>query len=342
MPTHHAARPGPCNLITDVAGLRVGNAEDERALSGVTVILPEREVLASADVRGGAPGTRDVDALTPENLVEAVHGVVLSGGSVFGLDAAGGVVSWLAAKGIGFAFGDQPLPCPVVPSAILFDIKNGGDKDWGDTPPYRALGIAAAENAAEDFSLGNAGAGFGASAGMFKGGLGSASAVFDDLIVGALVAVNGFGSPADPRSGNLWARGLAMGDEMGPMKAAKAASGPPPVLAWTKAEESGAGAGANTTIAVVATDADLTKAEARRLAIMAADGMARAIKPVHTPFDGDTVIALATGARPLPEPRALHLGITGELAADCLARAIGRGVWEARSVGAMIAFRDRK
>jgi len=342
MPTRHAARPGPRNLLTDIAGLKVGHAGDECALTGVTVILPEREVLAAADVRGGAPGTRDMDALVPENLIEAVHGVVLSGGSVFGLDAAGGVVSWLAGKGIGFAFGEQPLPCPVVPSAILFDLKNGGDKGWGDTPPYRALGIAAAENATQDFALGNFGAGLGAGAGMFKGGLGSASAVLDGVTVGALVAVNSFGSPADPRSGNLWARGLAVGDEMGPMKAIEASSGPPPVLAWSKAERGGSSAGANTTIAVVATDARLSKAEARRFAIMAADGMARAIKPVHTPFDGDTVIALATGATPLPEPRALHLGIAGELAADCLARAIGRGVWEARSVGAMTALRDHK
>jgi len=299
-------------------------------------------VLAAVDVRGGAPGTRDMDALAPEGLIEAVHGVVLSGGSVFGLDAAGGVVSWLAGKGIGFAFGEQPLPCPVVPSAILFDLKNGGEKDWGDTPPYRALGIAAAQNAAQDFALGNAGAGLGAGSGMFKGGLGSASAVLDGLTAGALVAVNSFGSPADPRSGNLWARGLAVGDEMGPMKKAEMASGPPPVLAWSKAERGGTSAGANTTIAVVATDADLSKAEARRFAIMAADGMARSIKPVHTPYDGDTVIALATGAKPLPEPRALYLGIAGEMAADCLARAIGRGVWEARSIGAMTAFRDRK
>lgn len=340
MPTRQPAPPGPRNLLTDIAGLRVGNAGDERALTGVTVVLPEREVLAAVDVRGGAPGTREMDALAPENLIQAVHGVVLSGGSVFGLDAAGGVVSWLAAQGIGFAFGEQPLPCPVVPSAVLFDVNNGGDKDWGDIPPYRALAIAAAENAARDFALGNAGAGLGAVSGMFKGGLGSASAVLDGVTVGALVAVNSFGSPADPRSGNLWARGLAVGDEMGPMKEAGAASGPPPVLAWSKAERGGAAAGANTTIAVVATDARLSKAEARRFAVMAADGMARAIKPVHTPFDGDTVIALATGARPLPQPRALHLGIAGELAADCLARAIGRAVWEARGIGAMTAFRD--
>ncbi len=341
MPTRNPALPGRRNLITDVAGLTVGQAEDQRARSGVTVILPTEGAVAAADVRGGAPGTRDIEALAPECLIEAVHGVVLAGGSVFGLDAAGGVIAWLAARGTGFTFGDQPLPCPVVPSAILFDINNGGDKGWGLTPPYRALGIAAAEKAGEDFALGNAGAGVGAGSGMFKGGLGSASAMLDDLTVGALVAVNSFGSPADPRSGILWARGLAIGNEMGPFRPTGTASGPPPALAWSKADRGGAEPGANTTIAVVATDADLSKSEAKRFAMMAADGMARALKPVHTPYDGDTVIALATGAKALPEPRALHLGIAGELAADCLARAIGRGIWEARSLGTMPAFRDR-
>jgi L-aminopeptidase/D-esterase-like protein len=341
MPTRTPTKPGARNLITDVAGLRVGNAEDEGARTGVTVILFDKSVVAAADVRGGAPGTRDVEALAPEGLIDAVHAVVLAGGSVFGLDAAGGVISWLAARGVGFSFGAQPLPCPVVPSAILFDLMNGGDKAWGMAPPYRDLGIAAADAAGDTFGLGNAGAGLGATAGIFKGGLGSASAIFGGLTIGALVAVNSFGSPADPRSGNLWARGLAVGDEMGPLKAAKAASGPPPVLAWSKADRGGAAPGANTTIAVVASDADLSKAEAKRFAIMAADGMARALKPVHTPYDGDTVIALATGRVALLEPRALNLAVAGELAADCLARAIGRGVWEAGTIGAMKAFRER-
>ncbi len=342
MPTRTQAVPGKRNLITDVAGLKVGQAEDHGARSGVTVIVPDKPAVAAADVRGGAPGTRDIEALKPECLVEAVHGVVLAGGSVFGLDAAGGVVSWLAARGIGFSFGEQPLPCPVVPAAILFDLKNGGDKTWGMTPPYRALGIAAAESAREDFALGNAGAGLGAGSGIFKGGLGSASAVLDDLTVGALVAVNSFGSPADPRSGNLWARGLAIGDEMGPLQPPGALTSPPPVLAWSKADRGAAGPGANTTIAVVATDADLSKSEAKRFAMMAADGMARALKPVHTPFDGDIVIALATGLKALAEPRSLNLAVAGELAADCLARAIGRAVWEARSLGTTAAFRDRR
>jgi L-aminopeptidase/D-esterase-like protein len=333
-------RPGPRNLITDVEGLTVGNAEDPSALTGVTVILPDRPVAAAADVRGGAPGTRDIEALAPECLIEGVHGAVLAGGSVFGLDAAGGVIAWLAARGVGFTFGEQPLPCPVVPSAILFDLMNGGSKGWGLFPPYRALGIAAAEAAGKAFALGNAGAGLGATAGIFKGGLGSTSAVLGDLTIGALVAVNSFGSPADPATGDLWARPLALGQEMGPWRKHKPRPARGSILAWSKAERQGAAPGANTTIAVVATDADLDKGEARRFAIMAADGMARALKPVHSPYDGDTVIALATGRRRLAEPRPLHLAIAGELAAHCLARAIGRGVWEASTLGAARGYRD--
>jgi L-aminopeptidase/D-esterase-like protein len=335
----HTGRPGPLNLITDVAGLSVGNAEDFGALTGVTVVLPDGPAVAAADIRGGAPGTREMDALDPAALVESVHGVVLSGGSVFGLEAASGVVEWLAARGVGFSFGAQPLPCPVVPSAILFDLANGGDKSWR-VPPYRALGRQACEAAGGQFALGNAGAGVGATAGIFKGGLGSASVVWQGLTVGALVAVNSFGSPADPLTGDLWAGPFAMAGEY-PQGHSLAAGFRPPG-AWTKAERhSGATAGANTTIAVVATDATLARAEARRLAIMAGDGMARALRPVHTPFDGDSVIALATGRVAIAGPRALALSALGALAADALARAIGRAIWEAEGVSGWPAWRDR-
>ncbi|MGI9463982.1 MAG: P1 family peptidase, partial [Aestuariivirgaceae bacterium] len=207
--------PGPKNLITDVAGIKVGNAEDKAALTGVTALIPDAPVVAAVDVRGGAPGTRDIAALDPTCLVEHIHGLVLSGGSVFGLDAAGGVTAALAARGIGFTFGDQPLPCPVVPSAILFDLTNGGNKAWGDTPPYRELGAAACTAAGGTFALGNAGAGLGAVAGNLKGGLGSASAVIGNITVGALVAVNSFGSATDPRTGDLWAAPFEIGDEFG-------------------------------------------------------------------------------------------------------------------------------
>jgi L-aminopeptidase/D-esterase-like protein len=249
MPT--TGRPGPLNLITDVAGLSVGNAQDLGALTGVSVVLPDQPVVAAADIRGGAPGTREMDALDPAALVEGVHGIVLSGGSVFGLEAASGVVEWLSARGVGFTFGPQPLPCPVVPSAILFDLANGGDKSWRE-PPYRTLGRQACEAAGARFGLGNAGAGLGATAGVFKGGLGSASVVWEGLSVGALVAVNSFGSPADPLTGELWAGPQALGAEY--PHGAGAAAGFRPPGAWSKAErQSGAAAaGANTTIACTA------------------------------------------------------------------------------------------
>ena len=331
-------RPGELNLITDVAGLRVGNAEDRGALTGVTVVLPDEPAVAAADIRGGAPGTRDIDALDPSTLIEGVHGVVLSGGSVFGLEAASGVVQWLAERGVGFAFGPQPLPSPVVPSAILFDIANGGDKSW-KVPPYRDLGIRACEAAARQFALGNAGAGLGATAGVFKGGLGSASLVWQGVTVGALVAVNSFGSPADPLTGGLWAGPYAIADEY-PLSTRSAAGFRAPA-AWTKADRLGGTApGTNTTVAVVATDAVLTRPEAKRLAIMAADGMSRALQPVHTPFDGDSVIALATGRVVLEGLRPLALTALGTLAADALARAIGRAIWEAETVPGWPAYRD--
>ena len=328
---------GPLNLITDVDGLRVGNASDDKGRTGTTVILPDNHMLLAVDCRGGAPGTRELDALRPENIVETMHAVVLSGGSVFGLDAASAVTIALARQGIGFKFGDQPLPCPVVPSAILFDLMNGGDKAWGAEPPYRRLGAEAFANAAKDFDLGNAGAGCGAMAGALKGGLGSASARVGEFTVGALVAVNSVGSCADPTTGNLYARSLAIGDEMGPL-----VNRPMPVFAATKIDlmKEAAAAGANTTIAVVATDAILTKPEALRLAIMAQDGLAIAIRPAHTPFDGDTVFAASTLVRPLPGNRPLAVAGLGAAAATTLARAIGRALWQARSTGKLKCFRE--
>lgn len=331
--------PGPLNLITDVEGLSVGQAEDLDALTGVTVVLPEPSAVAAVDVRGGAPGTRETDALDPASLVERVDGIVLSGGSVFGLDAAGAVVKWLSGRGRGFAFAGQPFPCPVVPSAILFDLMNGGDKGW-ENPSYATLAVAACEAAGCEFRLGNAGAGAGATAGIFKGGLGSASIVWEGLTVGALVAVNGFGSPADPSRGRLWAHAhLEERDGIPRDVAVTPAPGRSP-LRWSKAEARLQTAGGNTTIAVVATDADLSRVEASRLAIMTADGMARALDPVHTPFDGDTVFALATGRRALPEPRPLNLASLGALAAQTLARAIARAVWEASGIPGWPGYRE--
>jgi L-aminopeptidase/D-esterase-like protein len=326
--------PGPRNLITDVAGIRVGNAHDARLRSGVTVVLPERPAVAAVDVRGGAPGTRETDAFDPACLVETADAVVLSGGSAFGLDAASAVTAWLAARGHGFAVGTARVP--IVPAAILFDLLNGGDKAWGESPPYAALGRAACAAASAEVALGNAGAGHGAKAGGLKGGLGSASALTGDgFQVGALVAVNAWGSAVMPGGTCLWAWPFERCGELG---------GQTPPTAPLPVEEMpgpspGEAAGANTTIGVVAVNARLSKAEARRIAIMAQDGYARALRPAHTPFDGDTVFVLATGAQALAEPRASGLARLGAIAADCVARAVARGVYEAESLGDLPGYR---
>jgi L-aminopeptidase/D-esterase-like protein len=320
---------GPRNLITDVPGLRVGGAADARARTGVTVILPDDRAVCAVDVRGGAPGTRETDALGADTLVEAVDAVVLSGGSVYGLAAADGVAAWLGAEGRGYGLARGPgVPlAPVVPAAILYDLANGGEKDWGLEPPYRDLGIAAARGAKPAFDLGTAGAGAGAMAGALKGGLGSASAVTPDgFTVGAIVAVNSFGSVVVPGGAAFWAQPFEIEGEFGGMSRSPARVGPDD---WGLAKRD-PGLGANTTIACIAVDAILDPAQARRLAVMAQDGLARAIRPVHTPFDGDVVFALATGRRALPAPAAFSLTRLGALAADCLARAIARGVYEAR------------
>lgn len=328
--------PGPRNLITDVAGLKVGNAQDLGLRSGVTVVLPDHPAVIAVDIRGGAPGTRETDALDPSNLVDQFHGVVLAGGSVFGLAAADGVVSGLSAAGRGLTILGAPMPVPVVPAAILFDLANGGDKAWGLESPYRRLGLAALRQAAVAFALGNAGAGTGAQAGTLKGGLGSASVVAGAVQVGALVAVNAVGSVTLPDSAVFWAHALEWGDEFGGRRPGRAEAVRPPDYGLP----SDGKLGAHTTIAVVATNVALDKAMARRLAIMAQDGLARAIRPAHTPFDGDTVFALSTGDLPMAEPRALELARLGHMAADCLARAVARGVYAAETLGSLRCYRD--
>ncbi len=327
-------RPGARNLITDVAGITVGNAEDLEVRSGVSVVVPRGRAVAGVDVRGGAPGTRETDALDPTCLVDAVDAVVLSGGSAFGLAAADSVMNWLASQDSGFEVGS--IKVPIVPAAILFDLINGGNKDWGQDPPYRRLAVEAAEGAAETFALGNSGAGLGATAGSLKGGLGSASFAWErdtgHLSVGALVAVNPYGSVVGP-DGVFWVWRLEQENEFGgrrprnPLTAEELAYAPEGLV------------GGNTTVAVVATDASLSPPQAQRLAIMAQDGLARAIRPVHTPFDGDTVFALATGQDPSQlEPA--DLANLGMLAADCVARAIARGVYEAKTLGKLTSYRD--
>ena len=322
------ARPGARNLITDVPGLAVGQAHDAKARTGVTVILPHDRAVAACDVRGGGPGTRETDALEPHNLVEAIDAVVLSGGSVYGLAAPDGVTAWLGAQGRGYGLVADPRvpPSPVIPSAILFDLANGGDKAWGEAPPYRALGRQAALAAAETFDLGTAGAGYGAMAGQLKGGTGSASAVTaDGFTVGAVVAVNSFGSVVAPGGRTFWAAPFEMDAEFGGL-GPLGLTGPGDDWGLAKAEPL---ARTNTTIACVATDAVLTPAQARRVAVMAQDGLARAIRPVHAPFDGDVVFALSTAVQPLGDRPDFKIARLGALAADVLARAVARGVYAA-------------
>jgi len=313
-----------------VPGLQVGQAEDARARTGVTVVLPDRAAVCACDVRGGGPGTRETDALAPENLVDAIDAVVLSGGSVYGLAAADGVAAWLGAQGRGYGLVTTPgvPPSPVVPAAILYDLANGGDKAWGLEPPYRRLGIEAVEAAGPSFRLGTAGGGFGAMAGTLKGGTGSASVVTTDgITVGALVCVNSFGSVVAPGGRAFWAAPFEIDAEFGGLGSAGLRADPED---WGRAKGAPSSAGGpsrqNTTIACVATDVILTPAQARRVAIMAQDGLARAVRPAHAPFDGDVVFALSTGRAPLAEPAQRAIARIGALAADCLARAIARGV----------------
>jgi L-aminopeptidase/D-esterase-like protein len=335
-------RPGPLNLITDIAGIKVGHAVDESLRSGVSVIVPDKPAVIAASSLGGGPGTRETDALKPETLVSNADAVVLAGGSVYGLDAASGVTAAMGSEGRGFPTG-APKPSPIVPAAILFDMANGGDKDWGDTPPYHALGRAAYEGRQSSFTLGNQGAGYGAQAGQLKGGLGSASVWHNGGVkVGALVAVNPLGAVVDEK-GRFWAQPYALADAGAAEFGLPALIGEmPDATAHPLAASKLAAAMGNTSIGVVAVAADLTVAEATRLAIMAQDGLARAIRPVHTPFDGDTIFVLATGAEKLAdadEARPLALAELGALAADCVTRAVARGVFEAQCLGAAQSYR---
>jgi L-aminopeptidase/D-esterase-like protein len=329
--------PGPAarNLITDVAGLRVGHADDERARTGVTTLLCAQDWAAGVDVRGGGPGIRESEVLAPENLVGRAHAIVLAGGSVFGLAAADGVAGALCARGVGLHLKPSSLAIPIVPCAVLHDLANGGDKAWGSTPPYRDLGVAAAAAAGVDFALGSAGAGRGAQAGLRKGGVGSASLdLGGGLIVGALVAVNSVGSVFMPDGKTYWAWAFELDGELG------GATPPGPGMDLSNplvddsrlAELGRLEAGANTTLGVVACTADLSTAECKRVAMMAHDGIARAVRPAHTPFDGDTIFALASGAAPLggAPRRAVEIARIGSAAADCISRAIARAVHHAR------------
>jgi D-aminopeptidase len=315
--------PGPRNLITDVPGLRVGNAEDHRIKTGVTVLVGDKPFAAAVDIRGGSPGTRETDLLDPDKIIDAVDALVLSGGSAFGLDAPSGVTDALLRQGRGFRVAGAIVP--IVPGAILFDLGSGGDKAWPDNP-YRRLGEAAFAAATRDFQLGSVGAGTGALTITLKGGLGSASMQLPGgYTIGALVAANPRGNVTVGDTSHFWAAPFEIDDEFGGL-------GPYP--GRLPFEETGRYERelvtplANTTIAIVATDAAMGKAQLKRLAVAAQDGMARAIVPSHSILDGDLVFAVSTGEKPLVDPLydAVRLG---HAAAVCLSRAIARAIYSA-------------
>jgi len=291
-------KPGPRNSITDIHGLKVGNAQDTKIKTGVTVLLPERPLTASVHVMGGAPGTRETDLLAPDKTVDQVHALVLSGGSAFGLDAASGVMDYLAQNGVGFEVG--PAIVPIVPAAILFDLINGGKKEWGENP-YRKLGIEAYEGVSKEFTQGSVGAGTGAIAGRLKGGLGTASLELSDgVIVAALVACNSLGN-VTVKDGSFWAAPFEIDGEFGRLGIA-----PPVDISSTfnnKIKDM-----ENTTIGIVATNADLSKTQCHRMAVASHDGMARAIVPSHTPMDGDRFLHGHQNLTPVTEIQELTLG----------------------------------
>jgi D-aminopeptidase len=324
------------NLITDIPGVQVGHAGDAKLGSGTTAVVFDKAVVASVDVRGGGPGTRETALLDPAQTVEGIDAVVLSGGSAFGLDAASGVQAYLREQGRGYRIRDAVVP--IVPAAIMFDLLNGGDKNWGRYPSYRELGYEAAKSAGGDFALGSAGAGLGATTATLKGGVGSASDTTPDgITVGALIVVNAVGSTIIGEGPHFWAAPFEQGKEFG-------GRGWPQALSESDLKiRAKGGPNENTTIALIATDAKLSKTQCNRLAIMAQDGLARAIYPVHTPLDGDTVFAAAMGQKPLADP-AYALAALGMLAANVMARAVARGVYEATALpfpGALPCWKDK-
>jgi len=339
-PAPTGMRAGSRNLITDVAGLKVGHASDPAVRTGVTIILPDAPAVAAVDVRGGGPASRETDVLLPENLVQEVDGIVLSGGSVYGLASADGVAAWMGARNRGFALREAPgiPPSPILPTACLYDLANGGDKAWGEEPPYRKLGVEAVEAAGPEFALGTAGAGYGANSGGLKGGLGSASAMSrDGMTVGALVAVNSLGSAVAPDSRQFWAAPWEWNDEFGGLGTDELAAGPENYGRAMRPR-------ANTTLACIATDVALSRVELKRIAIMAQDGLGRALRPAHAPFDGDIVFALSTADQESAGDtlRAVLVTRLGAMAADVLARAIARAVYEATALAGsdVPAWRD--
>ncbi len=327
------------NLITDVAGIRLGNAHDIDVISGVTTLIFDEPAIASVAVLGGAPAGRDLGCLEPDAVVERIDAIVLSGGSGFGLDAASGVQAWLREQGRGFKVGQAQVP--IVPAAICFDLNNGGNKDWGRHAPYRELGFAAADAAtAGHFPLGTVGAGYGASTVDLKGGLGSASAKTSaGHTVAAIVSVNALGSALMGDGPHFWATALEQAAEFGgfgfPPRPPGASH-----LDWKGRSQGTASTPHSTTIACVATDAILDKAQAKRLAIAANAGLARGLRLSHAVMDGDTIFAVSTTKRKLSGGIQDLIEI-GALTADCLSRAIARAVYEAHTPATPPAQRGR-
>ena len=329
------AQTGKHNALSDVEGILVGNYTDVEAVSGVTVVVCPTGAVAGVDVRGSGPCTRETDLLSPQNLIQKIQAVVISGGSVYGLATADGAVQWLAQKGWGFPLDDQHV-APIVPAAALFDLGRGRQF----VPPITAeWGRRACEAASSGpLATGCVGAGTGATSAGIKGGLGTASLVLDSgITVAALVAVNSHGMIVNPKTGRIWEQDLEIDAEFG--QAGQRSVKTPPMPDYR--------AGQNTTIGVIATDAALSKVHTLKIAQMAHDGMARAIRPAHTMFEGDTIFCLSTGGKQLPktsgsymDPHALHLSELGHAAADCLSRAIIHGVLKAHSMADLTAFAD--
>ncbi|NKB51373.1 MAG: peptidase T4 [Rhizobiaceae bacterium] len=324
------SKPGPRNLITDIAGLRVGNADDAKVKSGTTALICDVENTASVHVMGGAPGSRETDLLSPENTVQSVDAFFLSGGSAFGLEAGTGLQSALVEQNRGFEI--HGLRVPIIPGAIIFDLTNGGDVDWGTKSPYADLGYQAAQNAAEEFDIGSHGAGYGAWTGGpgpgLKGGLGSASTIMPNgVTIGALTVVNALGAPTVGNSPCFWAAPFEHGDEFGGLGCANV---PTQESRATRIKfRDNQAYGANTVIGIIATDAPLTKAECKRLAVLAHDGIARALWPAHTPLDGDLVFAVSTGAVGNSPTIGEQIEMSA-IAASTMSRAVARGVHAAK------------
>ncbi|MEZ2130258.1 MULTISPECIES: P1 family peptidase [unclassified Sinorhizobium] len=324
------------NLLTDIEGVSVGHATDLRLGSGVTAIVFDEPAVASGTVLGGAPGGRDMALLDPAMTVERIDALVLSGGSAFGLDAAGGVQAGLREIGRGFQVGSTRVP--IVPQAILMDLLNGGEKDWGRHSPYRDMGYEAFKAAAKGiFALGSVGAGTGATTATFKGGLGSASAVSSaGHRIAALVTVNALGSATIGNCPHFWAAPFEQNAEFGGL------GWPASVTSADTAIRLKGSTIMATTIGAIVTDAQLTKAEAHRLSVAGHDGLARALLPAHLPLDGDTVFSASTAARPRNDMQ--NFMELCHLATIVMARAIARGVYEATALpfaNSLKAWRDR-